>query len=190
MITTSRAITHAETAQADEVIDAVTLRAPDRRLVDPELVRVAIRAWSANTIRAFLSDLRIWDDWCRRVGVPPVAATDATTASFIRALAGVDVVAGVATRAAATIARYLVNIGWAYRMAGLDGPVQGPRVRLELKAARRVLGTRQRQPQGLRFKGDIEDFDSPASGLCITHLLKACRADLLGDRDRALLLVN
>lgn len=180
----------AKDAKGNAIVDMVALRAPGRRLVDPTLVAVAARAWSPNTIRAFLSDLRIWDDWCRIAGIQPISATADTAAAFIRALSGIDVIGGVRPRAAATISRYLVNVGWAYRMAGIDDPVQGPRVALELKAARRLLGTRQRQSQGLRFKGDIEDLDAPAAGLCITHLVRACRSDLLGDRDRALLLVN
>src|SRR3546814_9666965 len=87
----------------------------------------------------------------------------------------------------ATIERYLVSIGWAYRMAGLDDPTAAPLVRLEKKAARKTLGVRQRQARAIRFKGDIADFDSPASGVCLAHLLKACRRDLLGQRDTALL---
>ncbi|RVT90554.1 integrase [Sphingomonas crocodyli] len=173
----------------DDVVDAVTVRAAGDVLVDRDLIRVAVRAWAPNTIRAFLSDLVIWDDWCRRSALQLSEATPETTAAFIRALAGVDVVAGIEVRAAATIARYLVNIGWAYRMVGIADPTNGPLVSLELKAARRVLGTRQRQARALRFKGDVAELDAPAAGLCITHLLKACRRDLMGDRDRALLLV-
>lgn len=46
---------------------------------------------------------------------------------------------------------------------------------------------RQRQARGIRFKGDIADLDSPASGVCLAHLLKACRRDEPGLRDTALL---
>src|SRR3546814_16713683 len=51
------------------------------------------------------------------------------------------------------------------------------------------LGVRQRQARALRFKGDIADLDSPPSGVCLVHLLKACRRDELGLRDAALLRV-
>jgi hypothetical protein len=37
-------------------------------LLDPKLIEAAVRAWSANTIRAVLSDIRLWDAWCRRSG--------------------------------------------------------------------------------------------------------------------------
>lgn len=167
--------------------------APGQAIVDPRLVEAAARAWAPNTIRAFLSDLKLWDVWCRRARVQAGEATDDTVAGYIRALSGQDRASEAARatplRAAATIGRYLVNIGWAYRMAGRADPTAAPLVRFELKAARRLLGTRQRQAQAIRFKGDISDLDSPPAGICLSTLLKATRRDLLGFRDRALLLV-
>ena len=154
--------------------------------IDASLIAAAVRGWSANTRRAFRSDLALWGQWCRTARVRAVDARAATVAAWVRALAGIDPSAEKA-RAAAKIARYLVHVGWAYRMAGLDDPSAAPLVRLEMKAVRKQLGTRQRQARALRFKGDIADLDSPASGVCLTHLLKACRRDLLGLRDAALL---
>jgi integrase len=90
-------------------------------------------------------------------------------------------------RAIATIERYLVHLGWAYRMAGLADPTADPLVKFEKKAARNALGVRQRQARAIRFKGDISDLDSPASGVCLSHLLKACRRDAMGLRDTVLL---
>jgi len=173
-------------------VGEVSALAPRREIVDPQLVAAAVRAWSPNTVRAFLSDLKLWDGWCRRLRLAPGAATPDAVAAYIRALSGQDgsrVAADMPLRAAATIARYLVNIGWAYRMAGRDDPTAAPLVRLEHKAARKLLGTRQRQARALRFKGDVSDLDAPASGVSLAILLKATRRDLLGARDRALLLV-
>src|SRR3546814_15505401 len=90
--------------------------------------------------------------------------------AYVRELAGIDPSAEE-TRAMATIERYLVSIGWAYRMAGLDDPTAAPLVRLEKKAARKTLGVRQRPARAIRFKGDIADFDRPASGVCLAHQL-------------------
>lgn len=179
------------TAALSAVVAQVESLTPTRRLVAPQLVAAASRAWSANTIRAFLSDLRLWDLWCRRRGIAAAAADAQLVADYIRGLAGVeqDPRNPLKPRAAATIERYLVNIGWAYRMAGLDDPTAAPLVRLELKATRKVIGTRQRQARGIRFKGEVADLDDPATGVCLSHLIKACRRDLLGARDRALLLV-
>jgi len=109
----------------------------------------------------------------------------------VRALSGelVDGCPSLKPRVAATIGRYLVHIGWAYRMAGGDDPTATPLVRLELKAARKAVGTRQRQARAIRYKGDVFDVDGPASGICLDTLLKATRHDPLGDRDRAVLRV-
>ena len=175
------------------IVGEVTLLAPQRRLSDPQLVAAAARAWSANTVRAFLSDLKLWDAWCRRTGVRTATADADAVAAYVRALSGQDLGSEAARqpkpRAAATIARYLVHIGWAYRMEGRDDPTAAPLVRLEHKAARKLLGTKQRQARGIRYKGDVADLDEPASGVCLSSLLKATRRDMLGARDRALLLV-
>lgn len=186
-------IVSASPARLDEVVGEVRQLSPERQLVDPQLVEAAARAWSPNTIRAFLSDLKLWDAWCRRLRVQAGEASAEAVAAYIRALSGQDHESAAAKatspRAPATIARYLVNIGWAYRMAGLGDPTAAPLVRFEHKAARKLLGTRQRQARAIRFKGDISDFDSPAMGICLSTLLKATRRDLLGVRDRALMLV-
>lgn len=173
------------------IVQEVEALAPMRRLPEPQLVAAAARAWSANTMRAFLSDLKLWDRWCRRRGVVTAKADANAVAGYLRALAGIenDALNPLKVRAAATIERYLVNIGWAYRMAGIEDPTAAPLVRLELKALRKTLGTRQRQARGLRYKGEVSDLDDPAIGICLSNLLKACRRDLLGQRDRALLLV-
>ena len=154
--------------------------------VDAALLDAALRGWSANTRRAFRSDLALWDKWCRSHAVLPANATTELTARWVRALAGIEASAQK-VRAMATIERYLIHVGWAYRMAGLPDPTSSPLVKFEKKAARKELGVRQRQARAIRFKGEISDLDSPASGVCLTHLLKACRRDVLGDRDAALL---
>ncbi len=181
----------ASSSATDGLVGQVAALAPARRLADPELVAAAARAWSANTVRAFRSDLQLWDRWCRSRGVAPPRADATAVASYLRALAGIeaDPRHPLKVRAAATIERYLVNIGWAYRMAGLVDPTAAPLVRLEWKGLRKVLGVRQRQARGLRFKGEVADLADPARGICLTNLLKACRRDMLGARDRALLLV-
>lgn len=157
-------------------------------VMDEALLDAAIRGWSHNTRRAFRSDLILWGTWCRRRRMVPARAGPGDVAAWIRALSGADP-SEETVRAMATIERYVVNVGWAYRIAGLDDPTAPPLVRLEKKAARKALGVRQRQARAIRFKGDVSDFDSPASGVCLAHLLKACRRDLLGLRDAALLRV-
>lgn len=156
--------------------------------LDAELVSAAVRGWSDNTRRAFRSDLTVWGDWCRRHGVVPARATPSHVAAFIRALSGIDPSAEE-IRAMATIERYVSYIGRAYRLAGLPDPTSGELITFEKKAARKKRGVRQRQARAIRFKGDIADLDSPASGVCLAHLLKAVRRDEMGLRDEALMRV-
>ncbi|HEX7855212.1 MAG TPA: tyrosine-type recombinase/integrase [Sphingobium sp.] len=175
-------------AEAKPIVDDVRFLAGAGRTIDHELVGAAVRGWSANTRRALRSDLTLWGRWCQEQGCEPAAAGPSQVAAWIRALSGVDS-NHWEHRAMATIERYVVNIGWAYRMAGLDDPTAAPLVKLEKKAARKKRGAAQRQARGVRFKGDIADVDSPASGVCLANLLKACRRDELGLRDAALLRV-
>lgn len=179
------AVTHAS-GGVGEIVGDVRELVGTAALVDAELVAAAARGWAANTRRAFRSDLTLWGAWCRRRRIDPVNVGPQDVAAWIRALAGIDP-SPETIRAMATIERYLVNIGWAYRMAGLDDPTAAPLVKLERKAARKALGVRQRQARALRFKGEIGDLDAPASGVCLAHLLKACGRDWLGLRDQALL---
>lgn len=126
--------------------------------IDEALLEAAMRGWSANTRRAFRSDLALWGQWCGARRIAPADAAPADVAAWIRALAGIDD-AHTKPRASATIERYLVHLGWAYRMAGLADFVADPLVRFERKAMRKHLGTRQRQAKAIRFKCDIADLD-------------------------------
>jgi integrase len=161
-------------AHTDAAVDAGTLDA-------------AFRAWSVNTRRAFRADLALWLRWCGKEEVAPGRAGPEIVARWIRSLAGLDSDADPSPRAMATIERYLVHVGRAYRLMGLADPTAAERVRLELKATRHGLRVRQRQAHPIRFKGEISDLDSPASGLSLVALLKACRRDALGYRDAAIL---
>jgi integrase len=173
---------------ADAVASDVRQLVGGGRAVDTALIDAATRGWSANTQRAFRSDLALWADWCRRQGIAAAAAAPSDITRWLRQLGGTEP-AGEKQRAMATIERYLVHVGWAYRIAGLADPTAAPLVKLEKKALRKALGVRQRQARAIRYKGDISDLDSPARGVCLAHLLKTCRRDLLGLRDEALLRV-
>ncbi|MEL0251922.1 MAG: tyrosine-type recombinase/integrase [Novosphingobium sp.] len=180
-----RALVRIGTEPSDLVAEVRTLVGAGVQ-IDEALLNAAMRGWSHNTRRAFRSDLTLWGQWCRSRRVQPAAAGPGDVATWIRVLAGTEAT-DLKTRAMATIERYLVHVGWAYRMARLSDPTADPLVKFERKAARNHLGVRQRQARAIRFKGDIADLDSPASGVCLAHLLKACRRDELGLRDTALL---
>lgn len=185
----SSAITARSVEPADLIADVRALVVQGTAVavtIDEALLDVAMRAWSHNTRRAFASDLTLWGQWCAARAIQPAAAQPADVAAWIRALAGIDP-ADLKPRAMATIERYLVHVGWAYRMAGLPDPIADPLIRFERKAARNHLGVRQRQARAIRFKGDIADLDSPAAGVCLANLLKGCGRDAQALRDAALL---
>ena len=71
----------AKHAGADDVVGEVRALAIDKAAVDPQVIAAAARAWSPNTIRAFLSDMKLWDAWCRRTRVRAGEATAETVAA-------------------------------------------------------------------------------------------------------------
>ncbi|WP_298463994.1 tyrosine-type recombinase/integrase [uncultured Erythrobacter sp.] len=157
-----------------------------RTTIDPDILDAVVRGWAANTRRAFSSDLSLWSEWCRQNKTDAAKATPKLVAAWIRALSGMEE-SKLKTRKPATIERYLVNVGRAYRLMELEDPTKAALVSFERRAMKRVLGVKQTQAKGIRFKGDIADLDSPPKGICIAHLLAACRRDALGKRDAALL---
>ena len=141
----------------EPVIATVAALADAGTAIDPAMIDAAARAWSANTKRAFLADLNLWNAWCRSNGVRAPDANARLVAEWVRALGGLETERRLRTpirkRAPATIGRYLVHVGMAYRMAGLADPTAAPLVKLELKAMRRARGTRQRQAKGNPLQG-------------------------------------
>lgn len=166
-----------------DVVDALVSLAHGHP-IDTRVAEAAARGWSANTTRAFLSDLRAWGGWCRDKGVASEHASAENVAAWVRFLGQ-----GAASerRSPATIARYLVHLGIAYRMTGLADPTSAPLVKLEVKALRRARGVGQRQARAIRYKGDVEDLSEAPAGVCLANLLLACKRDWQGLRDAMLL---
>lgn len=150
-------------------------------LIDAERLDAAFRSWSHNSRRAFRSDLAIWTRWCRQNAIQTKLAGPSEVARWIQTLAARE--GDARPRAAATIKRYLVHVGRAYRLLKLADPTDDELVRYELKAARKKVGAEQSQAQGLRFKGDVVDLDGPPAPLSLVTLLKACRRGSYGKLD-------
>src|SRR3546814_7222283 len=121
--------------------------------MDDALLNAAIRGWSHNTRRAFRSDLIVWGAWCRRRRIVPARAGSDDVAAWIRALSGADS-SDETVRSMATIERYIVNVGWAYRRAGVAASTAPPPVRLEQTAARKAHGVRPHKARAIRVQGD------------------------------------
>jgi integrase len=159
------------------------------------LMRTIAKGWAPNTRRAFLSAVKIWEEWCMKRSVPVRAATEQNVAQFVRELARLEHPSArgewfPAQRKIASIETYLVHLKTAYILLGQSSPTAGAQVRADLKVARKQQGSRQRQAAGLRYKGEVADFGDPAIGISIANLLKGCGKDWVGLRDAALLQVG
>ena len=99
--------------------------------------------FSANTGRALKADLRIYTAWCAEQGREALPASPDTVAAFVDAMA--------ATRAPATVRRYVASIAMAHRAAGSPEAPRSPAVKLALKRMHRDRGRRQAQAPGLTW---------------------------------------
>ncbi len=100
-------------------------------------------AFSANTKRALKADLRIYTAWCAEEGREALPATPDTVAAFVDAMA--------ATRAPATVRRYVASIAMAHRATGSPEAQRSPAVTLALKRMHRDRGRRQAQAPALTW---------------------------------------
>ncbi|GLK44000.1 MULTISPECIES: site-specific integrase [Novosphingobium] len=74
-----------------------------------------LRARSANTLRAYASDWRQFQDWCWGRGLEPLPAFPEVVATYLASLAR-------AGRADSTVTRHLAAITWQHRHDGLPPP--------------------------------------------------------------------
>ena len=100
-------------------------------------------AFSENTERAVRADLAIFGAWCAEQGLSALPASPATIAAFVDAKA--------ATRAAATVRRYVASIAVAHRAIGRGKSANSPAVKLALQRMNRGKGRRQVQARGLTW---------------------------------------
>lgn len=128
-------------------------------------------AKAENTRRAYRSDWRHFETWCRASGLQPLPATPDAVALYITAL--------TADHKAATLQRKLTSITKAHQAAGFPSPagMQHAVVSETMKGIRRTLGTAQPGKEPLLTADILHMLDSLAEGLP-------------GLRDRALLLVG
>lgn len=127
------------------------------------------QAKSHNTHRAHASD---WDDferWCRPYGFVPLPAKPETVALYLTALAD--------ALKPSTLGRRLATISQVHQAAGHETPTKAAPVRLVWAGIRRAKGTQQ---QG----------KNPAVTAELRRMVETLEANLLGVRDRALLLIG
>jgi len=128
-------------------------------------------AKAQNSRRAYRSDWRHFESWCRTHGLACLPAAPETVALYLTALA--------ADHKPASLERKLTSITKAHQAAGFPTPasMQHAVVSETLKGIRRTLGTAQPGKEPL-LTADVR------------QMLDALGEGLLGCRDRALLLVG
>jgi site-specific recombinase XerD len=128
-------------------------------------------AKAENSRRAYRSDWRHFESWCRSQGLASMPATPETVTLYITALA--------ADHKPASVQRKLTSITKAHQAAGFPTPasMQHAVVSETLKGIRRTLGTAQPGKEPLLTADILKMLDALAEGL-------------LGCRDRALLLAG
>jgi len=135
-----------------------------------EQVRVFIRASKAeNTLRGYQSDWRHYCGWCKAHNLCLLPASAEAVASYIAECA--------ATLKVGTIQRRLNAIAEAHKAMGLESPTHSALVANTMKGIRRTMGTAPTQK-------------APAVTDDIRAMVAATDADLIGQRDRALILLG
>lgn len=153
----------------------------ERSLVDPALARLATtaRAYaaakdSANTARAYASDQRLFERWCRRRGFDAEQPEPQAVGLYLSALAAGD---GGDRCAVSTIERKLSALCAAYRAAGT------PLDRGDRHIANVMAGIRRTHARPPRQKEAVLGED-------LLAMLATLAMDLRGLRDRAILLLG
>jgi site-specific recombinase XerD len=125
---------------------------------------------AAATRRAYRSDWRAFETWCRRANTCPLPASAAAVAAYLAHVAD----AGLR---ASTISRKLAAISYAHKLKGIDPPTASEAVRAVLRGIRRRVGVAPARK-------------APATALAIAAMLEHVPDTLIGRRDRAILLIG
>ena len=125
-------------------------------------------AYASNTERALRADVAAFTAWCADAGHQPLPASAETVAAFIDAMG--------ASKAPATVRRYVSSISTFHRAAGVANPCEALTVKLALKRMHRERGRVQQQA-------------APLTDQLVARMLVAAGATLRDLRDKALLTV-
>jgi integrase len=120
--------------------------------------------------RAYRSDFELFRRWCDARKLSPLPATAATLAAFL---------ACEATRGSrpSSIARRIAGIRHAHLLAGHQPPNDSEMVKSVLRGIRRTVGTAPKRK-------------APLTADCVRAMVAAAHDNLIGLRDRALLLIG
>jgi site-specific recombinase XerD len=127
------------------------------------------QAKASNTIRAYRADWSHFDSWCKAHRQQSLPASAETVALYVADLA--------TTHKAASITRRLSAISQGHQLAGFESPTKSAKVRLVMAGIR-------------RSKGTAADAKAPVLVEDLKRMIARLPENLLGVRDRALLLVG
>lgn len=127
-------------------------------------------ARSPATLRAYVSDVAIFEAWCSRYGLESMPADPRTVAAFVASEAS--------TVKPGTVARRLAAIRWHHEQDGLQSPTTHPQVRQVLAGVRRVHHSDPEQRRPIY----LDDLAAMVAGLDASTMR--------GLRDRALLVAG
>lgn len=157
--------------------------------VSPELLAAYAGAAAPNSLRAFRSDVLMFDAWCRSTGRVALPAHATTVRDYLLHRAAQSAAHGAAHGSApATLGRYKASIARLHRLCRVPDPTQDDLVKLTLQALRREKGVAQKQARPLRYRGAVRDpVADPPRGLNLRAALTTLGHGLTDLRDKALL---
>ena len=126
-------------------------------------------AYAPNTLRAYKADMLEFMAYCDKSGECALPAVPSSVSKFLMHALRLGI-------KSSTVRRKVSSISAIHRLSSLDDPTKHSEVKITQRKIYRQLGSR---------------FDQayPITKKLLTKLLTACRDDLHGLRDRALLLV-
>lgn len=137
--------------------------------LDDAAAAFAAASKATATRRAYLSGLRDFEAWCRLDSSSALPAAPRTVARYVTFLAGLG-------RSVSTIDQRVAAIAFAHRLAGHDTPTASETVRTVLAGIRNTKGRRPTKKKALT--ADL-----------VAQVVKKIPSDLVGLRDRALILL-
>jgi site-specific recombinase XerD len=151
------------------LVKAQIFEISDAEIMVEEIKDYIKRSKSENTRKAYRTDWKDFDGWCKTKGLNSLPAMPVTIASYLIYLSK--------THKAATLERKLISIRQAHSMAGKPLDKNDCCVRDTLKGIKNTIGTSQ------TMKAPIITED-------LRSMVQFCDDDLRGKRDRALFLIG
>ena len=126
-------------------------------------------ASSENTLRAYRSDFRHYEAWCKENNIPPLPAKSQLLARYVDELS--------LSKKSATIRRRINSLGTVFRLSKNADPTKEAEVVLAIKRMHRRIGRQQSQA-------------APLTRDVLDKLLLRCCDDSRGLRNKVLLLLG